>query len=263
MSPKKSFSFFIVASFAVTAWSQAGPPEPKQPELLVFAAASLTDVLGELSLAFERDSRVMVKLSFASSSALARQIESGAAADVFVSADSEWMDYLQNRGLLDDSSRRDLAGNHLVLIAPADSTVSLKIGPNFPLLAALGAGRLSTGDPDTVPAGKYARAALTSLGVWESIEPRLVRAENVRSALMFVARGEAPLGIVYYTDARVDSKVRVVDTFPDDTHAPITYPAATTRNATPQAAAYLKSLCGAGASETWKKFGFVELQRKQ
>jgi molybdate transport system substrate-binding protein len=220
-------------------------------------------VLGELSPAYQKKSGVAIKLSFAASSALARQIESGAAADVFVSADQEWMDYLQTRRLLADQSRRDLVGNHLVLIAPADSTLRLKIAPDFPLAAALGEGRLSTGDPDTVPVGKYARAALTRLGVWASVETRLVRADNVRSAMMFVSRGEAPLGIVYSTDALADPKVRVVDTFPDGTHAPITYPAAATRNAKKLAAAYLEFLGGAQAKETWKKFGFVELTNRQ
>lgn len=249
--------------FALVAGAPLQAEDAKKPELLVFAAASLTNVLGELSPAFETKSGVTVKLSFAASSALARQIEAGAAADVFVSADHEWMDYLQTRALLDDKSRRDLVGNHLVLIAPADSTVTLKIGPGFPLAAALGDGRLSTGDPDTVPVGKYARAALTSLGVWGSIEPKLVRAENVRSAMMFVSRGEAPLGIVYSTDAQVDPKVRVVGVFPDDTHPPITYPAAATKDAGKQAAAYLRYLSGTDARETWKKFGFVELTKEK
>jgi molybdate transport system substrate-binding protein len=248
---------------AFTASLPAGAQDAKKPELLVFAAASLTNVLGELSPAFEQDSGVTIKLSFAASSALARQIEGGAAADVFVSADQEWMDYLQTRNLLNDASRRDLVGNHLVLIAAADSKIKLKIRKNFPLLAALGEGRLSTGDPDSVPVGKYAKAALTNLGVWEAIEPKLVRAENVRSAMMFVSRGEAPLGIVYSTDAQVDPKVRVVDTFADNTHAPITYPAAAIRAAKPQAAAYLEYLSGAGARATWKKFGFVELPKKK
>ena len=253
----------VAIGFALVAGAPLRAEDANKPELLVFAAASLTNVLGELSPAFEKTSAITVKLSFAASSALARQIEAGAAADVFVSADQEWMDYLQTRNLLDDKSRRDLVGNQLVLIAPADSTVTLKIGPGFPLAAALGDGRLSTADPDTVPVGKYARAALTSLGVWAAIEPKLVRAENVRSALMFVARGEAPLGIVYSTDALVDPKVRVVGVFPAATHAPITYPAAATKGAGKQAAAYLKYLSGTGARETWKKFGFADLAKKQ
>ena len=169
MSARKFAAFFTSLLLALLRCSAASADEAKKPELLVFAAASLTNVLGELSPAFEKDSGVVVKLSFAASSALARQIESGASADVFVSADQEWMDYLQARNLLDNASRRDLVGNHLVLIAPTDSKIELKIGKGFPLLAALGEGRLSTGDPDSVPVGKYARAALTSLGVWESI----------------------------------------------------------------------------------------------
>ena len=230
----------------------------KKPGLLVFAAASLTEVLGELSPAWEKSSGVPVELSFAASSVLARQIEAGAAADVFVSADQEWMDYLQARDRLDKSSRRDLAGNSLVLIAPADSKLALRIAPGFKLAAALGNGRLATGDPDSVPVGRYARSALTTLGVWDEVADRLVRADNVRSAMMFVARGEVPLGIVYGTDARVDSKVRIVDTFPESSHAAITYPGAVTKGAHPQATAYLQFLAGPEARTTWQRFGFLE-----
>ena len=232
--------------------------DAKQPDLLVFAAASLTNVLGELSPAWEKSSGVPVKLSFAASSVLARQIEAGGGADVFISADQEWMDYLQSRNLLDKSTRRNLAGNRLVLIAPADSRLELKIAPGVRLAAALGGGRLATGDPDNVPVGRYARAALTSLGAWDEVADRLVRADNVRGAMMFVARGEVPLGIVYTTDALVDPKVRIVDTFPETSHAPITYPGATVRAAKPQAAAYLQFLSGAAARATWQKFGYLE-----
>jgi molybdate transport system substrate-binding protein len=212
-----------------------------------------------LSTAWTKSSGVPVKLSFASSSVLARQIEAGGKADVFISADQEWMDYLQQRGLIRKPTRRNLVGNRLVLIAPADSKLELKIAPGFPLAAALGGGRLSTGDPDTVPVGRYARSALVSLGLWDEIQDRLVRADNVRSAMMFVARGEAPLGIVYTTDALVDPKVRVVDTFPASTHAPITYPAAATQNSGAQAIGYVEYLAGTEARDTWRKFGFVEI----
>jgi len=232
--------------------------DSQQPELLVFAAASLTNVLGELSAAWTSTSNVPVKLSFASSSVLARQIEAGGKADIFISADQEWMDYLQARGLIDKSTRRNLVGNRLVLIAPADSKVELRIAPGFALAAALGGGRLSTGDPDTVPAGRYARSALVSLGLWDEIQDRLVRADNVRSAMMFVSRGEAPLGIVYTTDALIDPKVRIVDTFPADTHAPITYPAAALDASRGEAIAFLNYLASPPARDTWKKFGFVE-----
>ena len=213
----------------------AAAQDQKKPALLVFAAASLTNVLGDCRRAGAESSGVPVKLSFAASSVLARQIEAGGKADVFISADQEWMDYLQQRGLIQKSTRRNLVGNRLVLIAPADSKVELKIAPGFPLAAALGGGRLATGDPDTVPVGRYARSALISLGVWDEIQDRLVRADNVRSAMMFVARGEAPLGIVYTTDALVDPKVRIVDTFPANTHAPITYPGAAIQGARAEA----------------------------
>ena len=226
----------------------------------MLAAASLTNVLGELSPTWEQRAQVSIKLSFASSSVLARQIEAGGKADVFVSADQEWMDYLQSRALLDDPSRRDLVGNRLVLIAPADSKVDLTIAPSFPLFEALQGGRLSTADPDTVPAGRYARSALTSLGVWNEVANRLVRADNVRSAMMFVARGEAPLGIVYATDALVDRKVRIVDTFPLGTHAPILYPAAAIRGARPEASTYLEYLAGDEASPVWRRYGFLKVE---
>jgi molybdate transport system substrate-binding protein len=230
----------------------------KRAELLVFAASSLTDVLGELSTAFERKSGVAVKLSFAASSALARQIEGGAAADVFVSADQEWMNYLDARRLMTPGSRRDLVGNGLVLIAPADSRIRLEIAPHFALAVALGEGRLAMGDPDTVPVGRYAKSALSALGVWDSVESKIAQAENARTALMYVARGEAPLGIVYTTDARAETRVKIVGTFPRSTHPPITYPAAATRSARRGTQDYLAFLASAAAAATWKKFGFEE-----
>lgn len=237
----------------------ARAPEDRRPDLLVYAAASLTNVLDELSRDWEKSSGVTVRLSFAASSSLARQIEAGSAADIFVSADREWMDYLARRRLIDPRTRRDLAGNRLVLIAPAQDTLQLSIAPGFRLADALAGGRLATGDPDTVPVGRYARAALTSLGVWDSVSSRLVRAENVRAALTYVARGEAPLGIVYATDAQIEKKIRVVATFPDNTHAPITYPAAATASAGPSAVSYLAWLAGPEAAVVWKKHGFREL----
>jgi len=239
---------------------RAHAADQQKPELLVFAAASLTNVLGELSTTYTAQAGVPVKLSFAASSVLARQIEAGGKADVFVSADQEWMDYLQARGLIDKATRRNLVGNRLVLIAPADSKIELKIAPGFPLAKALGDGRLATADPDTVPVGRYARSALASLGMWDKIQDRLVRADNVRSAMMFVASGEVPLGIVYSTDALVDSKVRIVDTFPPNTHAPITYPAAAIKDGRGETIAFLNFLAGEQARDTWIKFGFLELK---
>jgi molybdate transport system substrate-binding protein len=231
--------------------------ERGQRELLVFAAVSLTEVLGELAGRWQRTSGLQVRSSFAASSVLARQIEAGVDADAFVAADLEWMDYLQERNLIEDATRRNLAGNRLVLVAPAASEVRLAIAPGFALAAALGDGRLATGDPEGVPAGRYARAALTTLGVWEQVRHRLAPADNVRSALLFVVRGEAPLGIVYATDAVVERRVRIVGTFPAGTHAPITYPAAALRGARPEARAYLEFLASPAARATWKKFGFV------
>jgi molybdate transport system substrate-binding protein len=231
--------------------------EVQQPQILVFAAASLTDALEEASAAYEKTAHVKVKSSFDSSSVLARQIEAGAPADVFISADTAWMDYLQSRNLIQAASRKNLLGNQLVLIAPADSQIQLKIAPHFPLAAALGEGRLATGDPDSVPAGRYARSALTKLGVWDSVAPRLARAEDVRVALLYVARGEAPLGIVYTSDALADKKVRVVDTFPADTHEPIVYPIALTTSAQSEAAAFVAYLAGPQGHEIFVKYGFT------
>jgi molybdate transport system substrate-binding protein len=259
-NPSRRLSFLWLALILFTALSPARSNERK-PELLVFAAASLTNVLGEIARRYENSSGVPVKLSFAASSVLARQIEAGSKADVFVSADQEWMDYLQARNLIGKTSRRNVAGNRLVLIAPADSKLVLEIAPAFKLREALGNGRLSTGDPDTVPVGRYARSALRTLGVWDEIQDRLVRADNVRSAMVFVARGEVPLGIVYATDAAVDPKVRVIDTFPADTHAPITYPAASVRGAHAESAAFLEFLGSEPARVTWRRFGFVEFPR--
>jgi molybdate transport system substrate-binding protein len=176
--------------------------------------------------------------------------------DVFFSADTEWMDYLQTRNLIDTSTRRDVVGNRLVLIAPAASKAEVKIGPRFPLAKTLAGGRLSTGDPDTVPVGRYAKSALTSLGVWNDVAGRIVRADNVRSAMAFVARGEAPLGIVYETDAFIDKKVRIVDVFPASSHTPINYPAAVVAKARAGAARFVAYLESAPAREAFKKYGF-------
>jgi molybdate transport system substrate-binding protein len=227
--------------------------------ITVFAAASLTNVLQELGDAFTKDSSIPVRFSFAASSTLARQIENGAPADLFFSADLEWMDYLQSRQLIQASSRHDMLGNQLVLIAPAASTIKLKIEPHFKLVAVLGKGHLATGDPDSVPVGRYAQDALTHLGVWNEIAPQVVRADSVRSALAFVDRGEAALGIVYATDALIDKDVRVVDTFPKDSHKPIIYPAALTVKSNAQAARFLAFLRGPAGDVAFQHYGFTAL----
>jgi molybdate transport system substrate-binding protein len=232
--------------------------EQSQPALTVFAAASLTDALQELGTAYEKKTGVPVKMSFDASSNIARQIEAGAHADIFFSADTQWMDYLQSRDLIQRTTRKNVVGNRLVLIAPADSSVKLKIEPHFALAAALGSGRLATGDPDSVPAGRYAHSALSALGVWDEVAGRLARAENVRVALMYVAHGEAPLGIVYASDALVEKRVRVVDTFPANTYEPIVYPVALTKTARGEAAGFVVYLTGPQAHEIFLKYGFTE-----
>jgi molybdate transport system substrate-binding protein len=233
--------------------------QPAVEPLTVFAAASLTDVLQEIGQAYASGGAQAPRMSFAASSVLARQIEAGARADVFFSADQEWMDYLAARGLIRGDSRVDIVANRLVLIAPAASAMALRITRGFPLVAALGDGRLATGDPDFVPAGRYARSALMSLGVWNEVADRLVRAENVRVALAYVARGEAPLGIVYATDARAEPRVRVVDVFPADSHLPIHYPVAATTSAGAAALAFIGFARGTTATEIFQRAGFVPL----
>jgi molybdate transport system substrate-binding protein len=234
---------------------------PRQ-ELLVFAAASLTNVLDEIGSSYAQQTGQPVKFSYAASSALARQLEAGARADVFFSADLEWMDYVQSRNLIDRSTRRNVLGNRLALVAPIDSRIELRIAPGFALGTALGRGRLATGDPDTVPVGKYARSALTSLGVWNEVADKLVRADNVRSALAFIARGETPLGIVYETDAKVEKRVRIVDFFPADSHPPIVYPVAVTTQARPVARQFIEFLQSAAAQEAFRKYGFQEPSKR-
>jgi molybdate transport system substrate-binding protein len=225
--------------------------------ITVFAAASLTNALQDLGDAFTKDTSIAVRFSFAASSALARQIENGSRADMFFSADLEWMDYLQSRNLIQAATRHEMLGNQLVLIAPLDSKIKLKIGPHFALAEAIGKSRLATGDPDSVPVGRYAHEALANLGVWDQVAARLVRADSVRSALAFVDRGEAALGIVYTTDAMVDKNVRVIGTFPADSHNPIIYPAALVNGAGSDAAKFLAYMRGPAGDLTFKHYGFT------
>lgn len=233
--------------------------QAEQRSMTVYAAASLTNVLQDAGAEFTRNTGVALKFSFAASSALARQIEAGAPADAFFSADEEWMDYLQTRELLQAGSRQDIASNQLVLIAPKDSKLKLKIEPDFKLAAALGADRLATGDPDSVPVGKYAKAALIKLNVWQNVSSRIVGAENVRAALAFVDRGEAPLGIVYESDALVDTQVRIVDVFPAGSHPRITYPAAMIKNGNAAAKEFINFVRSDNGKALLKKYGFTPL----
>lgn len=230
-------------------------------DVTVFAAASLTDALQQVGDAYKQETGISVVFSFAASSALARQIKASSGADIFISADTDWMDYLDSRGLIQHASRIDLLGNRLVLISPADLNIALVIAPHFDLAGAVGNGRLALADPASVPAGKYAKAALLSLGVWQSVESKVVPAENVRVALSYVARGEAPLGIVYATDARAEPKVRVVGVFPDNSYPPIIYPAGLTKEARPGARGFLAYLSSARAKFIFEKAGFLLLRR--
>jgi molybdate transport system substrate-binding protein len=254
---KKLLCAWLLAACVVGA--QACAADEDKPWITVFAAASLTNVLQELGDGFTKDTSIPVRFSFAASSALARQIENGSRADLFFSADLEWMDYLQSRNLIQPATRHDVLGNQLVLIAPAGSKIVLKIEPHFALAATLGRGRLATGDPDSVPVGRYAHEALANLGVWDEVSARLVRADSVRSALAFVDRGEAALGIVYATDALVDKKVRVVDAFPAATHMPIIYPAALTIGAKSDAAKFLAHIRGPAGNVAFQRYGFIPL----
>lgn len=232
------------------------------PPLTVFAAASLQDALRAIEPAWRTASpgNPSLRFSFAASSALARQIEQGAPADLFASADEPWMDYLQERGLIAPDTRASPLANALVLVVPADSPVRpLALHRGADLSALLGPnGRLATGDPAHVPAGRYARAALEWMGQWGALAPRLARADNVRSALLLVERGEAPLGVVYATDAQASRGVKVVGAFPPASHPPVTYPFALTRRAAadPRAGALLAFLAGPETDEAWRGFGF-------
>lgn len=228
--------------------------------ITVFAAASLKESLDAVVHGYMQQASDRVVVSYAASPALARQIESGAPADLFMSADLAWMDYLAARELIDPATRHNLLANQLVLIAPAGTSDTLKIGPGFALATALGAEKLAMANPDAVPAGKYGKAALQSLGVWLAVERKLARAANVRAALLLVARGEARYGIVYRTDALAEPKVRVVDTFPASSHAPIIYPAALTATATPASKKLLDYMQGEQGAAIWRKFGFTVLK---
>ncbi len=238
------------ASAAVGAQDQAG--------LTVFAAASLKESLDEAAAAYQKRTGIPVRVSYAASSALARQIEQGAPADVFFSADLEWMDYLQERNKLEVATRRSLLGNQLVLVAPKASKTRVDLKRPATFLAALGDGRLAVGQTQTVPAGKYARASLESLSLWSGVKARLAESESVRAALMLVARGETPLGIVYASDAKAEPNVRVLATFPEDSHPPIVYPVAALRGARAgQATQFVQWLGSPAADAVFQRRGFT------
>ena len=227
-------------------------------DLTVFAAASLTNAFEDIGRLYQQKTGTQARFSFASSSTLAKQIESGAPAGVFASADEQWMDYLAQRNLIVPESRKPLVGNSLVLVVPAANRVTVNLKPGFDLAKFLGNERLATGDPAHVPVGKYAQDALTKLGLWGVAEPRLVRADSVRSALTFVERGEVAAGIVYATDAAITDKVRVAGVFPADSHAPITYPVALVAGRdTQEARTFLAFVQRAEATAILRRYGFT------
>ncbi len=233
------------------------PASAQSGNVLVFAAASLKEALDGVAARWRKETGKSAAISYAASPALARQIEQGAPAQIFISADLDWMDYLAGKNMIKLETRTNLLGNRIVLVAPKTSTAMVRIEPGFPLASLLGDGRLAMADVRAVPAGKYGKAALESLGVWDSVAGRVVQTENVRVALILVARGEAPLGIVYRTDATADPGVKVIGIFPEESHPPILYPVALTAGAAhPDAAAFLAYVKSAAARPLFAASGF-------
>lgn len=248
----------LAAALALLAAPTAALPARAQEPITVFAAASMTNALQDIAKAYTAANGVPVRFSFASSSDLAKQVESGAPANIFISADNRWMDYLETRNLIVKDTRVAPIGNSLVLIVPASAPKQVTIGPNLDIDALLGKdGKLVTGIPESVPVGVYAKAALTKLGLWDKVRPRLVGAESVRAALALVERGEAAAGIVYATDAAIAKNIVVAGTFPADSHEPVVYPFALVKgNDTPAAKAFFTYLQGADAKAIYAKYGF-------
>lgn len=232
-------------------------PGMAQGATLVFAATSLTDALMAVANAYEKTGQRRPLFSFASSATLARQIENGAPAELFISADEQWMEYVAERKLIESASRLSWLGNRLTLISAANTPMTLEITTDFPLAKALGMGKLALADPDSVPAGRYAKAALESLNVWHEVEGSVVRAENVRAALAFVERGEARAGVVYATDAALARNVKIVGEFPENSHPPITYPMALVgKTPSDEARAFYNFMRSTAATDITASFGF-------
>ena len=230
-------------------------------DVVIFAAASLKNALDDIAGQWKTETGKTTAISYAASSALAKQIAEGAPADIFISADLAWMDDVAGKNLIKTDTRSNLLGNRIVLVAPADSTVSLDIAQGMDLAGALNGGKLAMADPAAVPAGKYGKAALEKLGVWDSVSGSVAAAENVRAALAFVSKGEAPLGIVYQTDAAADPGVKVIGVFPEDSHPPIIYPVAVTAaSANADAGAFLEYLHSDAATAAFEKQGFTVLK---
>jgi molybdate transport system substrate-binding protein len=253
----------VVAAVMAASLAQT-PAKAQGTDLVVFAAASLKNALDAASAQWQKETGKKAVISYAASSALAKQIEQGAPAQMFISADLDWMDYLAGKSLIKADTRSNLLGNRIVLIAPKDKAPSVDIKAGFDLAKVLGEGRLSMANVDSVPAGKYGKAALEKLGVWQSVSGKIAQAENVRAALLLVSRGEAPAGIVYQTDAAADPNVKIIGTFPEDTHPPIIYPIALTAGAShPDATAFLAYIRSAKARPVFEAQGFTVLSRGQ
>jgi molybdate transport system substrate-binding protein len=259
---KKLSVSFLLSLLVVTAGSLAGlrPVSAQDKTLTVFAAASMKNALDDIDAAYTKKTGTKVVVSYAASSTLMKQIEQGAPADVFASADLDWMDYGSQKKVIKDASRVNLLGNKIVLIAPKDSKIAnVQIGPGFDLAKLASDGRIATGDVQSVPVGKYAKAALEKLGAWQAAAPKFAMSENVRAALALVSRGEAVLGIVYETDAKVEPGVKIVGAFPSDSHPPIVYPVAATVTAKPEANDYLAFLRSQAAKTIFENYGFTFL----
>ncbi|HYS84354.1 MAG TPA: molybdate ABC transporter substrate-binding protein [Bradyrhizobium sp.] len=252
----------LFAAFTILTGSATLPALAQDRNLTVFAAASMKNALDDIDAAYTARTGVKIVVSYAASSALAKQIEQGAPADIFLSADTDWMDYAAARKTINEPTRVNLLGNSIVLIAPKDSGIdNVTIGQGFDLARLAGNGKIATGDVKAVPVGKYAKAALEKLGAWQAAEPKFAMAESVRAALTLVARGEAALGIVYSTDAKVEPGVKIVGTFPTDSHPTIIYPVAATTTAKAEAADYLAFLRSSAAKAVLEKYGFTFLIR--
>jgi molybdate transport system substrate-binding protein len=251
----------LLSLLVLGGWAHS-PVLAQQKTLTIFAAASMKNALDEIDAAFTARTGLRINAAFAASSTLARQIEQGAPADIFVSADTDWMDYAASKKSIDEPTRTNLLGNSIVLIAPKDSRIDhVVIAPGFDFAGLVGDGKIATGDVNAVPVGKYAKAALERLGAWSAVERKFAMAESVRAALTLVARGEATLGIVYATDAKIEPGVKVVGIFPADSHPPVIYPVAATANANAASSDYLAFLRSSAAKAIFEKYGFTFLIR--
>jgi molybdate transport system substrate-binding protein len=252
----------LFAALIILCGMASAPVLAQDKSITVFAAASMKNALDGVDAAYSAKTGVKVVVSYAASSTLAKQLEQGAPADAFLSADTDWMDYAIAKKTIVEPTRTNLLGNSIVLVAPGNSKISnVTIGPGFDLAKLAGDGKIATGDVKAVPVGKYAKAALEKLGAWQAAQPKFAMADNVRAALTLVARGEAALGIVYSTDAKIEPGVKIVGTFPADSHPPIIYPVAATISAKPETAGYLAFVRSSAAKAIFEKYGFTLLIR--